>query len=166
MPQNDKPVCNIRRVNKDSNELYHWKYIRRYWKDGEYKYIYEDRKPTDLKEGIKDVLGYDVKKAYKSFQNAANLDKEYAKLNRDTINEVYNSPDWADYPYKDSFVKGNLMPQAIASEQHAAKLQKAANAVFKEYQKTPLYKAERAIEKGKQIFNKIKNKIKSINIFD
>ena len=149
-----------------SDELYHWKYVKRVRVNGKWRYYYD----------LKDALGYDERQA----MNDANNQYRVAKGRENTALDNYHG--YTKYlgdkyyrsPHIDSRT-GALKPAAqqgydeeskklkplYAEYQQKQKEAAAAGRKFTEarekYTKTPLYKVEKAkstIDKGRKAVSK------------
>lgn len=178
-----------RAVNKTdpSNELTHWKYIRREYdhNKGRYRYYYDDatteaaartyeskyyiggkEKLTigdKIKYGVQDALGVDEKKAYNTAKNTYEMEEDlrrhYTDTKKDLVKDV--DADGERTELEQSWIDMTdswIEPQ----KENVAEAKKLVDTVLESYKKTPMYKIDQvgaAINNGKK---KVKSLFKKL----
>lgn len=146
-----------------ADELYHWKYTKREWKNGRWKYYYND-KEIKVANAVSEKAGINAKTRY---EQAA---KELERLEFDPKDAIVR--DGSKGEYKPSW---KLTSEVVARTRHpeglhlqksggdrhseyrehynkAMELDKAGREyvqAYKEYQKTPISKIDAVAAKGK-----------------
>lgn len=157
------------------DELYHWKYIRReydfnkgcyryyYGNDNRYKTKYSSMPIGDkIQTGIKDALGYDERKAYNTAKNTVKMEKDYAefisKKGKELGKEVREDGKVTDI--ERSWFTGIVDPDLNMARRNLKEARKLADKALKEYEKTPLYKLEKASKAVKRGMDAVANLFK------
>ena len=104
----------IKRNNDD--ELMHWKYIRRYKKNGKWVYVYDGAKTNETLEKIKSTI---QKKSSKKYYKA--LDKIKSKARVSTLGK---SKDSINKKLNDEKIKLKLKKLKSSSEKISSNLKK------------------------------------------
>ena len=136
-----------------TDELYHasHKYTRKWYANGYWHYEYGYGPKKNLIERAADKIGFDEKVTYqqaKKVHNYAKEDVEYAeKAKRDPKNQSENVQ---------TFINGTLDGRKYDEAYARGRMERAKKA----YEATPIYKIDKAVEKGKAIVDKVLNKIK------
>lgn len=152
---------------KSEKDLQHWKYIKKVRKpNGKFRYYYEhDELVEDVKEkvketvdNVKDKIGFDEKERYKKAESEAKSLAEEAE-------KVYKE---GDAMYKEYMEDGSLSmlefanldakaAEYLLTEEVANMAKEKSEKLLKEYEKTPLYKLEKASAAVADGFRTIKN---------
>lgn len=145
------------------DELYHWKYVKREWKNGRWKYYYND-KEVKVANAISEKTGVNAKTRYEQ------ASKELEKMNFDPKDAIVR--DGSTGEYKTSW---KLTGEVVARTRHpedlhlqksggdrhleyqehydkAMALDKAGREyvqAYKEYQKSPISKVDAAVATGR-----------------
>lgn len=144
-----------------TDELMHWKYIKRERVNGKWRYYYDE---GSIKNDIKDKLGYDerermnaAKKQYDTTKKAfldADAKKTEAYKNRDNYAGLRLQGKGTKGGYK---IAQQQYDQAVKKQQKAFDTHYANYETYqkrlKEYQNTPLGKLDKFISKAKKLFN-------------
>lgn len=128
----------VTRKTEHSDELKHWKYVKKKKVNGKWRYYYD----------IKDALGYDERakaaKSIREYNKAAKAEVDYSKTRED--------------PTRAKYYDANEYEQLTQRRVSAGK---AASKAIEEYYKTPIGKLDRfddAIDSGRNIVAKILEK--------
>jgi hypothetical protein len=147
----------IRYIDLDEDELMHWKYIKREKVNGKWRYYY------DIGEKEKHEADVATRAASRYAKTMDTMKREYDKVNAKVNSGEYFDKDHGNQdiiqPYEDLYKSSRL-----DYERAISRAKKAVAA----YEKTPLYKLEKArnkIKKGtkaiKNLFAQVKANLKS-----
>ena len=147
-----KSYTAVQRSGQQDNELTHWKYIRREYNHGKYRYYYSKTKNPGSNIGekigyaVKDAVGIDEKKAYETARNTHQMYKDDVLMKRKGYGYLINSfreegrddlaKSWIEPARRDiNYSKSHLKNTALLEEK-----------ALSEYKKTPIYKVDKAKE--------------------
>lgn len=162
----------VRRKDNNSDELYHWKYIKRVWdsKNGKYKYYYKDEDVFNadipltkkLSYGVKQAIGVDKEKAYKTMKNTVKLANDSMKMVQKERQKAIKGEDgWGDHPYRKSWVDHLGQDQRYYTKNYKS-AKETYDKVLADYKTTPLYKIRKVqsyIDTGKKKVKELLNRI-------
>lgn len=146
-------------IGQNSNDqLMHWKYIKKVWKNGKWKYYYDH-------DQLKDDLGVDEKEAMEKAEDTLNttaaLMTVASEANRKNVKDAAERAKEFDDPSKATAYNNKYESEAKENmRKHEDNYNKAYDNFQKakaEYYKTPLGKIEKAAEKAKKWISKIFN---------
>lgn len=146
-----------------SDELYHWKYVKREkLPSGKYRYYYD-------KDKLKDDIGYDEKARYKQSKLVRDSYKKQEDESYDRFKQVMDIIDRDFSGKSSSSLKNNssyqtateLARQRYSETKQNQRLRKQADErvekALAEYKKTPMYKIDRVNKKIEQGKNKVRD---------
>lgn len=132
-------------VKRQSDELCHWKYIKREYdlSKGHYRYYYKDQDlPKNMSVGnkvkykIQDSLGWDERKAYKTAKNTVNLHKDMANFYDTKAKEIAaDKAGWRGNERNQKLMVKNAKDSAISERKDLAEAKKLCNKALKAYEK-------------------------------
>lgn len=160
-----KTYVAVQRTGQNDNELTHWKYIRRVYDHGKYRYYYSKTKNPGRNIGekidyaVKDAVGIDEKKAYETARNTHQMYKDDVKMKTEGYDWLINefkkegkyelAESWVEPARRDiNWTKSHLKNTALLEEK-----------AFAEYKKTPIYKVDKAKETVNKGVNWLKKKL-------
>lgn len=171
---------------KSDDELYHWKYIRREYVNGQYRYYY-DKTGNDnyirsnepkyyiggkekvslldkAKYGIQDKLGYDEKEAHNTMKNTVEMHEETLDSFKKTRDELIKDvdSDGVRTDIEQSWFDHLVDPTIKSEELDLKNAKKTYEQVLADYKKTPMYKIDKIGEKIENGKNKVKNLLKKL----
>ena len=147
---------------KYSDELYHWKYVHKEKVNGKWRYYYEiDKHKEDIKDGVKDALGFDEKARLEVTKKGHD---EYAQKKLDAekkFNEAHDASKTGPSDYNTLQIDKHRMRDSFNEYKRANDIyqqrKKSYDEAARDYAKTPLSKLENAAKKGKELFRKLFN---------
>lgn len=149
-------------ASDDPDSLMHWKYIKRYKKNGKWRYIY---KTNQLKADIDRATGkYQKKKAQMATEERRDTEHrlKYATGRRSGAEHFFVKQNPDNSTKEERIEIATRLSKALDDERmYANKLEyqkKAEKIAWKNYESTPLYKLESAIDSGKSFIDKVLKK--------
>ena len=143
------------------DELYHWKYIRKYKKNGKWRYVYKNNK-NEKREGnlgelaksaVRDTLGLNELKELSGvknkYENAVSKYQEARRRAYQTIEDHTNAPsptryeDWPEFSDKFSEELNKAQRDEDYWEERADKHYEEALKIYDRYSKTVLGKIDK-----------------------
>ena len=141
----------------NADELYHakFKYIKREWIKGKWRYWYEDSKikktatkvtdtakgaATKIKDNVKDKLGYDEKQKVTDAKKKVDATKKTVETTKKQL-DVIKSNSAEDKRAQKTMVK-NATAKVETATKEVDKATKAVDKAIEEYSKTPIAKIE------------------------
>ena len=147
------------------DELYHWKYIRKYKKNGKWRYVYKDNKNKKregnlgelAKSAVRDTLGLNERKELSDvknkYENAVSKYQEARRGAYQIIEDHTNAPsptryeDWPEFSDKFNEALEKAQRDEDYWEERADKHYEEAREIYDRYSKTVLGKIDKTARK-------------------